>query len=64
MPLFKLRAKGTVVKTKHNGLRTWKTWEEQTRQVMWLALAIGLLVGIAVSMAVISVTQSWFGWSW
>lgn len=50
--------------TKRDGLRKWKTWKQQVHQVMWLSIIIGLLTGIGLTAAVISLTQSWFGWGW
>lgn len=64
MPLFKLSAEGTVTKRKHNRLRNWMTWEEQTRQVMFISLWIGFLVGVGLTAGIIALTQSWFGWGW
>ncbi len=49
---------------KRSGLRKWVTWNDRIHQVMWLSLGVGLFVGIGLTVGIIALTQSWFGWGW
>jgi hypothetical protein len=49
---------------KRSGLRKWKTWEQQVRKAVYLAAGVGLLTGTGLTVGIIAITQSWFGWGW